>query len=296
VTWLALWIPYQAQKKNVCASLPVIHINDLFLLCFLSVNSLVSSGRRKIAKQYLMQFDMTIDQNHLGQEIGHALPHWAAPGRPSPTAMNGRFCSLVPLVPAAHAESLYAANCLDRDGANWTYLPYGPFADLATYREWLDKVAASPDTIFFTILDKPHDRPVGLAAYLRIDPTMGCIEVGHLNFSPLLQQRPAATEAMFLMMQNAFSLGYRRYEWKCNALNLPSRRAAERLGFQFEGVFRQAAVVKDRNRDTAWFSVIDSEWSAVRDAFVAWLAPDNFDGSGSQHQSLSSLRERQATA
>ena len=208
---------------------------------------------------------------------------------PLRTTMEGRLCDLVTLDPAAHAASLYEANCLDAEGRMWTYLPYGPFADFAAYRQWLDKFAGSADPLFFAIIDKLSSRAVGLAAYLRIDPVMGSIEVGHLSFSPLLQRRPAATEAMFLMMQNAFALGYRRYEWKCNSLNVPSRRAATRLGFQFEGVFRQAAVVKGRNRDTAWYSIIDGEWPALRAALSAWLAPDNFDAKGLQQQPLSAL-------
>ena len=203
--------------------------------------------------------------------------------------MEGRLCCLAPLDPAAHAESLYLANAIDTTGQMWTYLPYGPFADLAAYRQMLDKAAASTDTLFFAILDKATTRAVGLAAYLRIDPVMGSIEIGHLCFSPLLQRRPAATEAMYLMMQTAFALAYRRYEWKCNSLNEPSRRAAIRLGFTFEGVFRQAAVYKQRNRDTAWYSIIDGEWPALHEAFATWLAPDNFDANGLQRRSLSTL-------
>jgi RimJ/RimL family protein N-acetyltransferase len=232
---------------------------------------------------------MNIEKNQLGQEVGRPMLEWAGCSIPPRSTMEGLRCDLVSLDPAAHSESLYLANSLDTDGRMWTYLPYGPFADLATYRQMLDKAAMSTDTLFFTIIDKMTQRAVGLAAYLRIDPAMGCIEVGHLSFSPLLQRRPAATEAMFLMMRTAFDMGYRRYEWKCNALNEPSRRAALRLGFQFEGVFRQAAIYKQRNRDTAWYSVIDSEWPALSAAFGAWLAPENFDSAGVQRESLSNL-------
>lgn len=217
------------------------------------------------------------------------MPDWAGCSVPPRATIEGVLCRLVPLDPTTHAESLYLANSLDTDGRMWTYLPYGPFVDLAAYRQMLDKAAVSSDTLFFTIIDKATMRALGLAAYLRIDPGMGSIEVGHLSFSPLLQRRPVATEAMFLMMRTAFELGYRRYEWKCNALNEPSRRAAVRLGFQFEGIFRQAAVYKQRNRDTAWYSIIDSEWPALSAAFGAWLAPDNFDSSGVQRTSLSDL-------
>lgn len=232
---------------------------------------------------------MSNEQNHLGQPVGRPMSDWASRLLPARTAMEGRFCRLVALDPATHVEALFAANSLDTDGRMWTYLPSGPFADIAAYRQWLDKMAPGNDPLFFTIIDKATEHAVGLAAFLRIDPVMGCIEVGHLNFSPLLQRRPAATEAMYLMMQTVFALGYRRYEWKCNALNLPSRQAAVRLGFSFEGVFRQAAVIKGRNRDTAWYSILDSEWSAMRQAFETWLVPENFDADGVQRRSLSSL-------
>lgn len=173
----------------------------------------------------------------------------------------------------------------------WAYLPYGPFESLATYGEWLGQMSSKPDPLFFAIIDQGSDRPVGVASYLRIDPEKGSIEVGHLAFSPLLQRTAAATEAMYLMMARAFALGYRRYEWKCNTLNAASRAAAERLGFTFEGVFRQAAVVKGRNRDTAWYSVIDGEWPRLREAFERWLAPANFDETGRQRAPLATFRQ-----
>ncbi|MBK9625968.1 MAG: GNAT family N-acetyltransferase [Rhodocyclaceae bacterium] len=232
---------------------------------------------------------MSSELNHLGQPVGRPMSEWASRLLPARTAMEGRFCRLVALDPAAHVEALFAANSLDAEGRMWTYLPSGPFADITAYRQWLDKMAPSNDPLFFTIIDKSTERAVGLAAFLRIDPVMGCIEVGHLNFSPLLQRRPAATEAMFLMMQTVFALGYRRYEWKCNALNLPSRQAAMRLGFSFEGVFRQAAVIKGRNRDTAWYSMLDSEWPAMQRKFEAWLAAENFTTDGIQRKSLSEI-------
>ena len=157
------------------------------------------------------------------------------------------------------------------------------------YFVWLSESASKSDPLFFAIIDKAHGKAVGVASYLRIDPRHGSIEVGHLNFSPLLQQKPAATEAMFLMMDRAFGLGYRRYEWKCHALNEPSRRAAQRLGLSFEGVFRQAAVYKGRNRDTAWYAAIDQEWPALQSAFSRWLDPTNFDEHGRQRVALSML-------
>ena len=223
------------------------------------------------------------------QPLGDMLPDWTPPPLLSRAAMEGRFCRVVPL-DLVHAESLFAANSLDRAGRMWTYLPYGPFESVENYREWVREVSGGHDPLFFAILDCTEDRPVGVASYLRIVPAHGSIEVGHLAYSPPLQRTPAATEAMFLMMERAFSLGYRRYEWKCDALNAPSRAAAERLGFTFEGIFRQAAVVRGRNRDTAWYSILDGEWPALREAFVRWLAPSNFDEAGTQRVRLASLR------
>lgn len=175
------------------------------------------------------------------------------------------------------------------DGSNWTYLPYGPFETLESYLDWMEKTCRGSDPQFYAIVDKSTGKAVGIASYLRINPAAGSIEVGHINYSPLLQQKPAATEAMYLMMKNAFELGYRRYEWKCDALNAKSRVAAQRLGLSFEGVFRQATMYKGRNRDTAWYATIDGEWPALKDAFEQWLAPSNFDEQGQQRQRLSDL-------
>lgn len=203
--------------------------------------------------------------------------------------MEGRHCILEPLDAAAHAETLHAANVLDTDGGMWTYMAYGPFESLDIYRKWVDSAAAGKDPMFFAIVDRATGRAAGVASYMRIDPANGCIEVGGLAFSPLLQHKSAATEAMFLMMEQAFALGYRRYEWKCNALNKPSRTAAQRFGFSYEGIFRQATVVKGRNRDTAWYSIIDTEWPALKAAYQAWLVPGNFNVLGKQRMRLSSL-------
>jgi RimJ/RimL family protein N-acetyltransferase len=171
----------------------------------------------------------------------------------------------------------------------WTYLAYGPFETLEAYRGWVEASCRGPDPMFFAIVDQSSGKAVGVASYMRIDPASGSIEVGHLAYSPLLQRSPAATEAMFLMMRNAFDLGYRRYEWKCNALNAPSRAAAQRLGFTYEGIFRQHTVHKGRNRDTAWYAAIDSEWPALREAFTRWLDAANFDAQGRQKTRLSEL-------
>lgn len=232
---------------------------------------------------------MTSEKNSLGQPIGHAVPNWKTSPRPARVTLAGRFCRVEPLDPARHAADLFAANSTDKEGRMWTYLGYGPFSTLEEYRAWMEPMCRAEDPLFFAIVDASSGQAAGVASLLRIDPANGSIEVGHLAYSPLLQRKPAATEAMFLLMQYAFSLGYRRYEWKCNALNEPSRLAAQRLGFSYEGVFRQAAVVKGHNRDTAWYAMIDSEWPSVRDAFTRWLSPANFDSTGRQRSSLGSL-------
>jgi len=229
-------------------------------------------------------------RNQLGQPIGFPLPHWSARPRPPRAPMEGRFCRVEPLDPGRHAASLHAANVEDTEGRIWTYLPYGPFASPAAYQAWAETSARGEDPLFHAIIDRASSRALGVASYLRIDPPVGVIEVGHINYAPALQKRPAATEAMFLMMRRVFDeLGYRRYEWKCDALNAPSRAAAERLGFKYEGLFRQATVYKGRNRDTAWYSILDREWPALRAAYERWLDPANFDAEGRQRISLSSL-------
>jgi RimJ/RimL family protein N-acetyltransferase len=232
---------------------------------------------------------MQYETNQLGLPIGLAVPDWKPPVIPPHKHMEGNFCRLIPLDVERHGKSLFEAKSLDTENRNWIYLPYGPFDNCENYLAWLHEAALKTDTVFFTIFDKATDKPVGLASYLRIDPNSGTIEVGHLNFSPLLQKKPAATEAMYLMMKNAFELGYRRYEWKCNALNVPSRRAAQRLGLSYEGIFRQATVSKGRNRDTAWYAAIDQEWPALQTAFTTWLDGSNFNAHGKQKVALSKL-------
>lgn len=234
---------------------------------------------------------MNLEVNSLGQPIGFLVPDWKPVARPVHKPLSGRFCKLVPLNTAQHAADLYAANALDAEGRNWTYLPYGPFDSFLSYSSWLDKFNTTSDPLFFAIVSHATGKAVGVASFMRIDPANGSIEVGHLNFSPLMQRTPVATEAMYLMMKEAFALGYRRYEWKCNALNMPSRIAAQRLGFSFEGIFRQTAVIKGYNRDTAWFAAIDKEWPALNVAFQTWLSPENFDDAGEQRVALSKLTE-----
>ena len=231
---------------------------------------------------------MKYELNHLKQPIGPLVRDWKTPPHPARDIMVGHYCRLEPLA-ACHTEGLYAANALDVQGRAWTYLPYGPFETLVEYRAWIEKYCYETDPLFYAIIDLATAQAVGVASYLRIDPGNGSIEVGHLNFSPQLQRTPAATEAMYLMMAQAFALGYRRYEWKCNALNTPSRVAALRLGFSFEGIFRQATVVKARNRDTAWYAAVDLEWAAISAAFKQWLNPSNFDAQGKQRLRLSAL-------
>ncbi|MEM9100487.1 MAG: GNAT family protein [Pseudomonadota bacterium] len=224
--------------------------------------------------------------NAFGQPIGADVPGWSPPPRPDDAVMEGQYCRLERLDPC-HGPDLFEALSEDRDGRVFTYMPNGPFHDLEAYLAWLKAEAPCPDPLQFAIL--VEGRAVGTASFLRIDPGAGSIEVGYITFSPRLQQTTAATEAMFLMMQWAFEAGYRRYEWKCNAMNAPSRRAAERFGFSYEGIFRQAQIVKGQNRDTAWYAAIDSEWPALKAAFQTWLAPENFDPNGRQRQSLSQL-------
>lgn len=218
--------------------------------------------------------------------LGAPVTGWRPPPRPAREAVDGRHVRLEPLV-RAHAEELHAG--FAGHDALWDYMPYGPFASAAAYGDWIDTAAGGDDPLFLALRDRATGRAAGVASYLRIQPEAGSVELGHIALSPGLQRTPAATEAWFLMMDRAFAAGYRRFEWKCDALNLASRRAAERLGLSYEGVFRQATVVKGRNRDSAWFAAIDGEWPALRAAFLAWLDPGNFDSEGRQRRRLSDL-------
>jgi RimJ/RimL family protein N-acetyltransferase len=198
---------------------------------------------------------------------------------------------LRPVEAAADAAPLYeVSHPPDGDPAIWTYLPDGPYDDTEHLRQMLAWAETAEDQIYFALVKVPENRPLGIASYLRITPEFGVIEVGHIWFGVPLQRTTAATEAIYLLARHVFDdLGYRRLEWKCNALNAASRRAATRFGFSFEGVFRSHQVVKGRNRDTAWFSIVDREWPAIRSAFEAWLAPENFDREGHQKRTLGSL-------
>jgi len=223
------------------------------------------------------------------QPIGFSIGDWTPPVRPPAEPMIGRYCRLERLDADRDGQSLFDAYALDSEGRNWTYLPQGPFESYGEFHIWLSDMAKLDDPFFFTIIDAESQTSVGIASYLRITPPAGSIEVGHIHYSPLLQRTPAATEAMYLMMKQAFALGYRRYEWKCDALNAPSRMAAQRLGLSYEGVFRQATVYKQRNRDTAWYATIDREWPDLKQAFEQWLDPNNFDNDRNQKIRLSTL-------
>ena len=219
--------------------------------------------------------------------VGWPVENWVEPVWPAGDRLCGTHVELHLLNRKDHAADLFIA--FDKANALWTYLPYGPFDTANDYGDWIDRKVDGKDPIFYAIIDKLSQKAMGVASYLRINPSAGSIEVGHICLSPALQKTKAATEAMFLMMQWAFDAGYRRYEWKCDALNLPSRRAAARLGLSYEGVFRQMSIVKGRNRDTAWFAAVDGEWPLLRDAFNAWLAAENFMQTGQQLASLSDM-------
>lgn len=219
---------------------------------------------------------------------GTPLPDWTPRPWPPGTSMKGRFVTVELLDPERHADDLFAAASEDRDGRNWTYMPYGPFADKAAHRSWVEDMYAGKDPFLHAVIDNATGKAVGTLSFMRIQPEIGVIEIGHIVFSPRVQRTPGATETIFLMLTRAFDeLGYRRCEWKCDSLNAPSRAAARRFGFRFEGIFRQATIYKGRNRDTAWFSIIDKEWPHLAPLYRQWLAPDNFDADGRQKTSLS---------
>jgi RimJ/RimL family protein N-acetyltransferase len=216
------------------------------------------------------------------------VPQWSPPPVPDAvTVLDGAYCRLEPLTAERHAALLFRT--FDGHDHVWDYMPYGPFSSSAQYHRWVRDTESDPSVQFYAILNTDSGAFEGVASFLRINPQSGSIEVGHINFSPALQRTRAGTEAIYNMMLWAFDAGYRRFEWKCDALNYRSRRAAQRLGFSFEGVFRQATVVKGRNRDTAWFAMIDREWPALKEAFGAWLSPSNFDQCGTQIESLADL-------
>lgn len=218
------------------------------------------------------------------------LQGWQSPALPS-RALMGRRVRLVPVDPIPHAQDLFDQSHLGGDSALWDYLFDGPFENEEQFRGYLWQLSHSATDVFYTILDVESELPVGIASYLRIVPAHGVIEIGHIWFAPRLQRTAGATEAIYLLASHVFDgLGYRRLEWKCDALNTRSRRAALRFGFSFEGIFRQHMVIKGRNRDTAWFAITDDDWPIIREAFEIWLGDDNFDNDGRQVRTLKSVR------
>lgn len=235
--------------------------------------------------------------NAYEQPIGPDMPGWTPRPRPPSRPAEGRYCRLEPLSAERHAADLFRAFSQAPDDSDWTYMSVGPFADEAAYRTFAESAQAGNDPLHHAIIDLNSGRAIGTLALMRIDPANGVIEVGFVSFSRQLKRTRIATEAQFLLMRRAFDeLGYRRYEWKCDSLNAPSRAAALRLGFQFEGIFRQATVYKGRSRDTAWFSITDGEWPALRAAYERWLSPDNFDAEGNQRKGLAELAAAERAA
>lgn len=235
---------------------------------------------------------MENETNELGQPIGFPVNNWQTCAWPPRSSIEGSSCRIEAYDPDKHNQDLYEAFASDSNHANWTYLPYGPFDDFDAFDSWSRSYCQGDDPLFHGIIDLRSGKAVGLASYLRITPEAGVIEVGHIHFSPLLQKTTLATEAMFLMMRRVFDeLGYRRYEWKCDALNAPSCKAAKRLGFSYEGIFRQAIMYKNRNRDTAWFAIIDRDWPRIKNAYEQWLDASNFDDQGNQRKSLNEFMD-----
>ncbi|MVA95748.1 GNAT family N-acetyltransferase [Nitratireductor sp. CAU 1489] len=224
--------------------------------------------------------------------MGEELANWTGRPRPQHTAMEGRFVRLEPLDPARHGDGLYEASSVADAPERFRWLPEVPPASRADFQPWLDKAAASADPLFFAVIDRRSGAVCGRQTLMRIDAANGVIEIGNIYWGPAIARTPAATEALYLFAAHAFdALGYRRFEWKCNDRNAPSKRAAERFGFSFEGVFRQHMVVKGENRDTAWYAMIDSDWPVLKRAFEAWLDPANFDGEGRQLRRLEACRD-----
>ena len=227
------------------------------------------------------------------QTFGKKITNWQGSSIPSKKKIEGIYCKLEILDIEKHSEELFNSFSKDTGNIDWKYLPYGGFQTLNEFKNWLIKNCLDNDPLFYTIIDKHNNYAVGMASYLRIEPSMGCIEVGHIHFSPSMQKKIIGTEAMYLMMCYVFDdLGYRRYEWKCNALNKHSCEAAMRLGFTLEGIFKQHMVVKGRNRDTAWYAIIDEDWKKIKCNFEQWLDKNNFDDEGRQKISLRFLTSK----
>lgn len=231
--------------------------------------------------------------NEYGQPIGDPVPEWTTRPRPGDITLTGRTCKLEPLDPVKHTNDLFEAYLLAPDGRDWTYLAEERFTDLNAFREYIERISKSLDPKFYTVINLMTGKAVGILSYLRIDPINGSIEVGWITFSPLIKQTIQSTETQYLLMVYAFDeLGYRRYEWKCDSLNEPSLKAAKRLGFKYEGTFRNAGVTKGRNKDLTWFSITDYEWTTVKATLQTWLHPDNFDINGKQIQTIAEIRDK----
>ncbi|MDM2942112.1 GNAT family N-acetyltransferase [Citrobacter sp. Cm038] len=228
--------------------------------------------------------------NRFNQPVGAELSGWSGAKLPGEKSLEGRYCRLERISAERHAADLYEAYCEAPDERDWTYLPSGPFESEVSYRTSLQSAETLRDPLHYAVIDKASGKPSGTVALMRIDPANGVIEVGYVTYSPRMKRTRISTEVMALLLRYVFEeLRYRRLEWKCDSLNAPSRAAAERFGFRFEGIFRQAVVYRGRNRDTAWYSIIDGEYPALRIAYEKWLAADNFDDDGNQQEKLGNL-------
>ncbi|UWS30120.1 GNAT family N-acetyltransferase [Erwinia pyrifoliae] len=232
---------------------------------------------------------MTQHINEFGQPVGAPLPDWKAVSQPAAKVINGRYCWLEPLDNVRHGDELFAAYASAPDDSDWTYLTEDRPSSLAAFHIWLRQRAEEKGFVTFTVVCAQRNKPVGLVSYLRIDQANGSLEIGGVTWSPLMKRTVIGTESLWLMIANAFALGYRRCEWKCDSLNTPSRNAALRLGFTYEGTFRQMMTRKNRSRDSDWFSIIDDEWQALDNVLRHWLSAENIDESGHQRASLSML-------
>ncbi len=228
-----------------------------------------------------------VEVNEYGQPIGKPIDNWKGCKYPDADLLSGSYCQLRRLNIADHGASLYESLSIPDSERLWTYLSYGPFEEFDSYKAWLTSCTKSTDPLFYAILDKKGNNVLGIMSYLRITEKVGVLEIGHILFSQKLQRTSMATEAIYLMLKYAFDeLGYRRVEWKCDSLNALSTKAAKRLGFKYEGEFAKATIYKNRNRDTKWFAIVDSEWAVLKLAYQAWLHPSNFDELGAQKRSL----------
>ncbi|HTV71133.1 MAG TPA: GNAT family protein [Rhizobiaceae bacterium] len=220
------------------------------------------------------------------------LSNWTARPRPPRVVLDGRYVRLEPLSAVKHGDELFAASSVTDADGRFRYLGEYPPETRAAFQPWLEKAEKSEDPVYYAVIDKASGKVAGRQTLMRIDPANGVIEIGHIYWGPLVARKPAATEAHFLFMKHAFDdLGYRRWEWKCNNANEPSKRAADRFGFTHEGVFRQHLVIKGENRDTAWYSIIDKEWAPLKKAYEGWLDPSNFDSDGNQKRRLETFRK-----